>query len=373
MNSTPRRSAPPAGRLRLLAAALLVVTLAGLSACENHGKPFVPITPHGPDSTLVDGLEEGRWVAKKSPYYVMSPIRVLPGRQLVIDPGVTVVFTRPQYGMLIEGKLLAVGRPESLIAFRPTFRTGATPQPGEWDEIVFRNSTGSRVEYARLRYARRPIHLENSTVALRGVTIGASLLDGVQASRSNLTMTDCEVATNGRHGIFLDGCESPTYSVRLEHLNIGYNTGAGIWALNSSLQLLRSDVKNNGQDGTPAEAGNSSGLHFEGLAGLAPPTLHRCNIESNRPCDLRNVMGSEIQVRADSNYWGQATTQELVLRSGGHRDDCYFNLRAVCDGLDSLTTSSTTVYTCHWADTFFPNFSGSGQAPSWGRLAPRAH
>lgn len=377
MNSMPPTEprTAPRRRARALLAGLLAatgLTLAFLTACEHHGKPFVPITPHGPDSTLVDGLEEGHWVAKKSPYYAMSSIRVLAGRQLIIDPGVTVVFTKPDYGMVIEGKLLAVGKPDSVIVFRPTFRSGTTPQPGEWGEIVFRNSRDNRLDYARIRYARRGIRLDGSSLTMRGVMLSANLIDGVQATRSNLTMTDCEVSTNGRHGLFLDGCENPPYVVRLEHLNIGYNLGAGIWATNSSLLLLRSDVKNNGQEGTPELNGNSSGLHFEGLAGLVLPTLHRCNLDANRPCDLRNIMGSELTVQADSNYWGITTTQELVVRSGGRKDNCNFNLRAVCDGLDSLFTSGPTVNVCQWADTFYPNFSGSGQAPNWHRLAPRA-
>lgn len=376
MNSTPRSepAGPPAAARRpVLAGLLLALGLtAALSACENHGKPFVPITPHGPDSTLVDGLEEGRWTAKKSPYYAMSPIRVLAGRRLIIDPGVSVVFTKPEYGMLIEGTLLAVGKPDSFITFRPTFRSNTNPLPGQWGEIAFRNSAGSRIEFARLRYGKRGVRLDGSTLELRGCYLSNNLLDGVQATRSNLTMTDCEMGSNGRHGIFLDGCEAPLYSVRLEHLNIGYNQGAGIWAASSSYLLRRSDIKNNGQEGTPLLNAGSSGLHFEGLAGLTPPTLRQCNLDANRPCDLRNIMGSGLMVQADSNYWGPTTTEELVIRSGGRKDRCNFNLRAVCDGLDSLSTDVTTVNVCHWSDLFIPNFSGSGQAPAWHRLTPRA-
>lgn len=367
MNSIRR----PARNLLLLGALLGILFAA--SSCEKRGDPFVPIRPGGPDSTLVEGLEEGRWVAKKSPYYAVSPITVLAGRKLIIDPGVTVIFTRKEYGMTIQGQLLAVGKRDSLITFRQTFRQGVTPLPGEWNGLSFfgAGSRGSRVEFANLRYAQSPVRAFDSEVTLRSLTLSNAEFDGVRAVRSDLEMVDCTVANNGRHGIFLEECEDPAYRVRLDHLNIGFNRGAGVWAASSSCVATRCDIKNNGRDGGPAVTALSSGAHFEGLAGAAPPILRRCNIELNRPCDLRNIMQADIAVLADSNYWGAVTRDEMDFLSGGRKDRCNFNVRLICDSLDSLTAEIPTVRFCGWADTFFPNFSSSGQSPTWDPPVPR--
>lgn len=361
---------PPARRFLVLLA--LVGGLLATVSCEKHGQPFVPVRPGGPDSTLVDGLEEGRWVAKKSPYYAISPITVLAGRTLVIEPGVTVIFTRSEYGMTIRGQLLAVGKRDSLITFRQTLRQGVTPLPGEWVGLSFEGagSRGSRVEFANLRYAQTAIRAIDSDLTLRSLGLSSAEFDAVRAVRSHLNVVDCTVANNGRHGILLEECEDPLYRVRLDHLNIGFNLGAGIWAVSSSLTATRCDIKNNGQEGGAVINAQSAGVHFEGLAGAAPPNLKRCNIEFNQPCDLRNIMLAQISVQADSNYWGAVSRDEMDFFSDGRKDRCNFNVRLICDGLDSLTSEIPTVHFCHWSDAFFPNFSSSGQSPDWGFPVP---
>src|SRR5512140_13625 len=110
------------GELRLarlgIPAALAFGILAG--SCAHRGEPFEPVHPSGNDSTKVYGSEYGRWVKKKSPYYVTKSVLVPEGRTLIIEPGVTVVFTKTGQNLAVKGTLLAVGKPDSIILFRPT-------------------------------------------------------------------------------------------------------------------------------------------------------------------------------------------------------------------------------------------------------------
>ena len=140
----------------------------------------------------------------------------------------------------------------------------------------------------------------------------------------------------------------------------------------------RSDIRNNGDNRVPEF---SAGIHFEGLPGIDPPILRQCNLNLNLPCDLRNVMPTGIVVEADSNYWGPGTTDEMILESNptappppplppALKDNCLFNVRQICDGLDYPSGGGLSgVRFCHWLDRPAPNFPSSGMAVA-GNPAP---
>ena len=215
------------------------------SACAHQGEPFVPIRPGVPESTLVEGGQEGRWTYKKSPYYVMKSILVPRNRTLVIEPGVSIVFIKKGLNFDVEGKLLSVGKPESLITFRATIPAGGVANPGDWGSL-FLTATGHRISHTRFLHSTTPIQITDGEVTVENTTLSNALSHGLTAVRSSLVLRNCTIANNGAHGIDLDFCEDPINFVLIDHCNIGFNDFAGIWSSYSTALIVRSDIKNNG-------------------------------------------------------------------------------------------------------------------------------
>jgi hypothetical protein len=348
------------------------------SACAHQGEPFVPIRPSVPESTLVEGPQEGRWTRKKSPYYVVKSILVVRNRTLTIEPGVSIVFTKKGLNLNVEGKLLAVGKPESLITFRATIPAGGVANPGDWGS-VFLTGTGHRVNHVRFLHSTTPLQVTDGEVTVENTTLSNALSHGITAHRSSLTLRNCTIANNGAHGIDLDFCEDPINSVLIDHCNIGFNAFAGIWSSFSTALIVRSDIKNNGgscQGGEDEEQMVCAGAHFEGTPGVQLPFFRMCNLENNIPVDIRNMMVSDLTVSADSTWWGSATTWNMDNLSTPDpqvppdKRNCFFNLPNFYDGYD--TQSQQYVRFCYWRDAPWPNFSSSAPSSiSWGAPSPR--
>jgi hypothetical protein len=357
--------------------AFLGIALALLGqACAHHGEPFVPVQPGKAESTKVEETEDGHWTRKKSPYYVIKSVVVPRTRTLTIEPGVTVIFTKKGQNLTVDGRLIAVGKPESLITFRPTIPVGVSPRPGDWGSIII-NTAGNQIAYARIQYPTTGLQVTDGNVMVDNLNVSNASADGIVVTRSSFTLRNSTVANNGQYGLRLNFCEDPFYSVLVEHCNIGYNNYAGIWSSYSTALITRSDVKNNGGGciGADPEAQVfCGGAHFEGTPGIKLPVFYMCNLESNTPCDIRNAMVQDLVVTADSSYWGLTTTHTMNELSTPDpevppdKGNCDFNVRAICDSRDS-GVGGATVHFCWWRDTAWPNFSTS--APSGLREAAR--
>ena len=113
---------------------------------------------------------------------------------------------------------------------------------------------------------------------------------------------------------------------------------------------------------------------------MVPPLFLHCNLESNRPCDVRNIMADGLVVAADSNFWGITTTDQMNALSNpdpAHpeiviKSNCSFNVPRICDAQDSLGSAIPSVTFCWWADNPYPNFSTSGQSAPWDAPPARA-
>jgi len=355
------------------------ILLLALAACTKQGEPFMPARPGHIDSTKVEGAEFGRWTRNNNPYYVIKSVTVPRNRTLTLEPGVLVIFTKKGLNLNVRGTLLVEGKPESLVTFRPNANRGLPAAPGDFGSLIFEEASIGRFTSARILYANTAIMATDADLTLRGCTLSNSLVDGLALTRTNLAMTDVTIANNGGNGLLLNDCDSPIHPVTIQHCNIGNNRYSGIWCINSAFVARRSDIRNNGDDRVPQF---SAGIHCEGLPGIDPPILKQCNLYQNLPCDLRNLMPSGIAVAADSNYWGPATTDEMILESNptappppplppANKDNCSFNVRQICDGLDFPGGSGTSgVIFCRWLDQPAPNFSGSSMAIG-GRIARR--
>lgn len=115
------------------------------------------------------------WSLGGSPYIVTSPIWVLEGVTLTIEPGVTVRFDSHR-AMQIDGELLALGTSGSPVTFTSN---AAVPAPGDWDFITFTNTSqdalydvsgnyvsGSTLQYVILEYGGGASVDNNGTLRL---------------------------------------------------------------------------------------------------------------------------------------------------------------------------------------------------------------
>lgn len=114
--------------------------------------------------TIVYGLimENTTWTKEDGPYVIFKDTVLIPGVELVIEPGTEVVFI-PNYNEKAEdnwawlgilefitlGKLTAVGTEQEPIIF--TSLEGENPVPGSWGSLDIHNSD-SRMEYCVLEY-----------------------------------------------------------------------------------------------------------------------------------------------------------------------------------------------------------------------------
>ncbi len=82
----------------------LITTLVTLSVCQSFAQ------------TEVEGDVEGEWIVEGSPYIVLDDIRVHGGDELIIEPGVEVLFDGT-HTFIVNGLLTAVGDDENMILF----------------------------------------------------------------------------------------------------------------------------------------------------------------------------------------------------------------------------------------------------------------
>jgi hypothetical protein len=359
----PDRGMTRDGRLLAL---LFAVALA-FAACTKQGEPFMPARPGQLDSTKVEGAEFGHWTADKDPYYVIKSVVVPKDKVLTIDPGVLVIITKTGLTFTVRGTLIADGRPDSLINFRPNANRGFPPEAGDWGGLVFDPNSTGQLSGTRIQYATIGLKGTDSHLEMENCFVSNHLQHGMALTRTDLRLANSTISNCGINGLDLTDCDSPTNPVVLDHCNIGNNRYAGIWAVNSSLTARRTDIRNNGDE---RDADFSAGIHFGGLPGIEPPHFRQCNINQNLPCDMRNLMPPGIVVSADSNYWGPTTTDEMDFASDPHvppdpnKDNCGFNVRQICDGLDFPNGGGMPgVRYCWWLDGPAPNFPSSSMAP----------
>jgi parallel beta-helix repeat protein len=154
---------------------------------------------------------------------VAGVIRVPEGSRLIILPGTIVEFLKKdttgsgigENGLLIQGRLIAKGTPESPIIFRSAEKI---KRAGDWDSINIMNSSGAQnlIEYCRIEHAYRGLHFHFSHVGLynshvtnnyRGIQFQESLVvfkdnyiyankSGVQGRDSDITLTNNAIFSN---------------------------------------------------------------------------------------------------------------------------------------------------------------------------------
>lgn len=134
----------------------------------------------GKATAELQGSQSGKWTLASSPYIVSGDIWVPRGSTLLIEPGVVIKF-RGRHSFVVEGNLIAVGRPRNPIIFtsindRDFFGMladqAAEPEAGDWHGIwVRRNGAQSKLANVVIRFGRNSLSIEETIRELENVVI----------------------------------------------------------------------------------------------------------------------------------------------------------------------------------------------------------
>jgi predicted outer membrane repeat protein len=116
--------------------------------------------PASAQTTVPPGEVSGTWFATGSPYRITGDINIPNDSSLIIEPGVTVEF-QGHYGLLVNGRLLAIGTETDSILFTINDTTGWSDSDttlGGWNHIhIFEppaTNDSTILEYCRIQYGK---------------------------------------------------------------------------------------------------------------------------------------------------------------------------------------------------------------------------
>lgn len=247
--------------------ALSLLLLAGCSL----GRPPGP----GGELLLRNG-EIHRDTTWRGRVVIDGTVKVFKGATLTILPGSEIAFIprdvdRDGLGdgtLLVEGSLVAIGRPDAPIVFRSA---SPTPHPGDWLELRVDFSREARLQYCEIRDSAHALH----------------------AHFTRAVIEDSHIHHN------LDGSRLGQGSFVLRHNLIEANEGKGINFRNASVEIVGNVIRRNGAgiflfetDRTLTIAGND--LYDNGS-----------NLQ------LGDFFHSDVVVGA--NWWGSADPQAVKM------------------------------------------------------------
>lgn len=167
-------------------------------------------------TTIPGGVVSGLWTYSGSPYMVNGEISVPDSQALTIQPGVEVIFTG-HHQFFIDGQLLAIGVPDSMITF-----TAQDTSTG-WLGIEFRNiplhNDSSKLVYCKVSRAFN----RQTTISPEGRGVGVRGSNQVVVSHCEITHnTIIGDNTTGGAGLGISNC-TPV----ITHNFIAYNKAMG--------------------------------------------------------------------------------------------------------------------------------------------------
>jgi len=139
------------------------------------------------DKTVLSGV----LTADKSPYLVYGTIQVPAGEQLVIEPGVTLLFVPGQFaGLMVFGQLIAEGTQDKPIRF---LSASKSPNPWDWNRILLAGPSRNSFRYVEIANSNFGIHVENSGLTLLNSHLHHNSLRGVFVRNSQVEIQDSKI------------------------------------------------------------------------------------------------------------------------------------------------------------------------------------
>jgi len=262
---------------------------------------------NGIDSTNVGGPIDTNttWTLAGSPYIALTPVLVMEGITLTIEPGVVVKFNSHK-ALQIDGELHAVGTSGSPITFTSN---SVTSNPGDWDYIVFTDTSvdavyningdyesGSIIKYAVIEYAGGASVANNG--ALR-----------IDAAAPFITFT--VVHNNAASGIIAFNYPG---ILKMTHNTISENTGTGI-SVTSPVHVEITDS---------TITGNVNSLSSDG-GGIRVDGWMPYGVPETTSVISRNVIQGNTQFYYGSGIYlseGIATVSDNVISENSIADWC---------------------------------------------------
>ena len=303
---------------------LLVLSMSGLSPRENvFASNSIYETPY---STDVGGPIDTNttWTLAGSPYIALTPVLVMEGVTLTIEPGVMVKFASHK-ALQIDGELHAVGTSLSPITFTSNI---APPHAGDWDYIVFTDTSvdavydingnyesGSIIQYAVVEYAgganvsdNGALRLDAAAPFITYTTIRYSAIAGIRAFNNPGTL-------------------------KLTHNTITNNLGTGVSIANGTfLEVSYSTITNNtSSSGLPSEGG--------GVYSGSSTTV----ISNNTISD--NVAAGNGGGVMSTTWYGMVTVSNNLLTGNSIYDcpQCWDKGSITILGVDTATVNSNVI------------------------------
>jgi len=193
----PRRRSRALIRWRLRCA-LGVLALAGCAASP----------PAAREEIKVDG-KIWSWSGTRR---ITEFLEIPAGVTLLLAPGTTLRFAFVDRdgdgvgdaGLHVLGRIEAVGTPTSPIVFTSA---EAEPQPGDWQGLVFDNSTGNLFTESRFEYAQHALHAHFSSARLERCRLEHNI-EGTRLGNSRFAIEHCLVRGNVSKGLNFFGCSN---------------------------------------------------------------------------------------------------------------------------------------------------------------------
>jgi len=216
------------------------------------------------------------WTKDSGPYGVCSNITIQQNSSLTIEAGSVIKFC-PDSGMIVRGTLVMDAPPTSPIELT----SYAYPsRPGDWKGVTFEEMSdddGSIISHVVVEYSQRGLVFNAASPAVFNVTIAYSTIDGIKIFRSENFFSGVTVTNSGR-GIYAldstlnladsevllcnDGIVLEDSSGTLELNWIHLNVNRGIWLTRSSPIIRNNVIEQNSNMGIRIE--DSNGFLVEG-------------------------------------------------------------------------------------------------------------
>lgn len=247
-----------------------------LAACTSAVAKS-PKTVHAPAEIRRDAVWQGRVI-------IDGTVKVYKGAALTIRPGTEILFVRRDKDrdglgdgtLIVEGDLLAAGTRQEPIRFRSA---AADPAPGDWLEI--------RVDFSK------NVHLRYCEITDSAHTLHAHFTRGL--------LEDCVIRGN------IDGCRLGEASFVIRRCLIEENPGKGINFRNSTVEITRNIIRNNGSGIFLFETDRASTIRHNNIYG---------NLDNFRLGDF--FTGT---VSTAGNWWGTSDREEAQATVHDRRKD----------------------------------------------------
>lgn len=255
------------------------------------------------------GTQEETFITLKkssNPYIIKEQYRVPSGSELIVEPGVTLIFEKGA-SLYCEGKVLMNGTKHD-----PIFLKGKIPASGYWKGLTVKNSN-SNLEYIKITDAETGITINEGSPNI-SFSIFTHCKRGAVAE-GGPTFFNCLFSKNEENGVFQNRPASRD-GASFELCSFKDNLG---WGFDSQYY---------------AKATFTSCLFENNKGGGIKSVLYECEIKA-KGCYFKNnhtfdvLNESENTWNFEENYWGPRVTRKLQQKGDG------VNLENIKDGKDS--------------------------------------